>query len=107
MNEVKWVIQSNKIKISQVLPLVSPLREYNIPFIDVSVDTYQNSLKEIGDFVGDNFIPYGSTHLIKLASEAKWKHVWYDENNFNVKHLGEKHSNVKWRRGHYIIRNIM
>lgn len=72
-----WVVQSNKIKTSQTLQLVQALTELGEPFVDVAVDTEEGLMNELPS--GDNFIPYGSVELVRLAQERGWRHTFFNE----------------------------
>lgn len=76
-----WVIQTNQIKTSQVLPLVEALRALGEPFVDVGVDFETGLMSPVE---GKNLIPYGSTHLVKIAQREGWRHLYFDEARFNV-----------------------
>jgi len=79
-----WVIQSNKIKTSQTLLLIEALSRLGEPFVDVAVDTETGLLTEVPEELGTDLIPYGSTYLVKVAQQLGWRHLFFDEEKFNV-----------------------
>lgn len=83
-----WVVQSNSLKVGQVLPLVMALRELGEPFVDVGLD-FQSGL--MSPVEGTDLIPYGSTHLVKIAQAESWRHLYFDEATFNVSAWSQHH----------------
>lgn len=76
-----WVVQSNKIRTSQVLQLVDALNRQGEPFVDAAVD---QELGLLTPTEGHDLIPYGSTWLTTVAENLRWKHLFFDRNTFRV-----------------------
>jgi hypothetical protein len=79
-----WVVQSNGIRTSQVLPLVAALRRQGEPFVDVGLEQGTGLIAPIDPGLGLNLIPYGSTLLVKVALAAGWRHLFFDPETFRV-----------------------
>lgn len=84
MNTATWVVQSNKIKTSQTLPLIEALRRLGEPFVDVAIDTESGLIVPPDAALGKNLIPYGSTHLVKVAQAEGWQQLYFDDATFRV-----------------------
>ena len=84
MNTATWVVQSNKIKTSQTLPLIEALRRLGEPFVDVAIDTESGLIVPPDPALGKNLIPYGSTHLVKVAQAEGWQQLYFDDATFRV-----------------------
>jgi ATP-grasp domain, R2K clade family 3 len=83
-SQATWVVQSNKIKTSQTLPLIQALRRLGEPFVDVAVNTENGLLVPPNPALGKNLIPYGSTHLMKVAQAEGWQQLYFDDAKFRV-----------------------
>ena len=84
MNTATWVVQSNKIQISQTLPLIESLRRLGEPFVDVGIDTETGLIASLDPALGQNLIPYGSTQLVKVARDEGWQQLFFDDATFRV-----------------------
>lgn len=78
-----WVIQSNRIKTSQTLPLVQALRGLGEPLLDVCIADGE-FITNFDHWVGNRIIPYGSTQLVEMALLAGWKYLFFDRARFRV-----------------------
>jgi hypothetical protein len=84
MNTAIWVVQSDKIKTSQTLPLIEALRRLGEPFEDVGLDTETGLIVPLDPALGKNLIPYGSTQLVKVAQAEDWQQLYFEDSTFRV-----------------------
>lgn len=82
--QATWVVQSNKIRTSQTLPIIEALRHQGEPFVDVGIDVQSGLLSPLDPEIGKDVIPYGSTHLVRVARAEGWRHLFYDEATFRA-----------------------
>lgn len=92
MTQATWVVQSNKIKTNQTLPLIEALRRLEEPFVDVAIDTESGLMVPPDPALGKNLIPYGSTHLVKVAQSEGWQQLYFDSEAFRVDAWLRNHS---------------
>ncbi len=79
---MKFVIQFNLINEEQLLKIRDVVEKY--PYEYVSVMPFSHEIKaNSGPLEGTDYIPYGSTLLVKLAEELKWKGCYFDLDKFN------------------------
>lgn len=83
MNSATWVIQSNRIKTSQTLPLVRALNDLREPFVDVGIAD-DELLNTLPTWTSNRLIPYGSTALVAVAERAKWEFLFFNRATYNV-----------------------
>jgi len=90
MSKPIWVVQNCKDRQTELI--LDALRTTKEPHILVSLRP--------GDLVtsiahlGNNFIPYGSTTLMKIAWDAGWLHVFSNPENFNVDAYNKNHPSM-------------
>ena len=78
---MKFLIQYNLIKEEQLRKIKDVIADY--PHEYVSVIPFSHEIKADGPLEGLNYIPYGSTLFVKLATELKWKGCYFDLKKFN------------------------
>ena len=80
---MKFIIQYNLINEKQLLKIKDGISKY--PHEYVSVIPFSHDIKADEPLIGKNFIPYGSTLFVSLASELEWKGCYFDLSKFNYK----------------------
>lgn len=91
MRKIKWILQSNLIKESDLLEIKNALNESNILFEEVKVIPFSDELPLISN--NNNFkIFYGSTTLILNAyKNTTYKEgIFYDKEIFSLKNYFDK-----------------
>jgi len=78
---VKFIVQFNMINEEQLLKIKDAVSKY--PHEYVSVLPFSHEIKADEPLIGSDYIPYGSTLLVKLADELKWKGSYFDKSKFN------------------------
>jgi hypothetical protein len=81
---VTWVVQSNKLKYSQTLPLIGVLKRHKIEYVDVAVNNRTRVINSPDVSADANLLPYGSVELTAFAHANKWKHVYFNESTFTA-----------------------
>lgn len=78
---MKFIIQFNLISEEQLLKIKDVMVNYDHEY--VSVLPFSHEIKADNPLVGKDFIPYGSTLFINLASELGWNGCYFDISKFN------------------------
>jgi hypothetical protein len=80
-----WVIQSNLIDPVQISQIVDACNGQGLPYVGVQVLPFIEDIKFLTEEPTHEFcIPYGSTKLVRLAQERKWKGMFFDHEKFRV-----------------------
>ncbi len=82
MSKATWVVQSNKLKTGQTLPLIQALKKLGEPFQDIGLDN-EGIISPI-DLDRTDYIPFGSTALVLHAERYKWQHLFFDRATFRT-----------------------
>lgn len=78
---MKFMIQFNMIREEQLRKLQHVAVDY--PHEYVSVIPFSHEIRADNPIDGKDYIPYGSTLFVSLATELKWKGCYFDLENFN------------------------
>jgi len=78
---MKFIIQYNLINEEQLLKIKGVVEKY--PHEYVGVLPFSHEITSDSPLVGTDFIPYGSTLLVTLANELKWKGCFFNLDTFN------------------------
>ena len=78
---MKFVIQYNLIQEEQLQKIKKAVAKY--PHEYVGVIPFSHEITSDEGLEGEDYIPYGSTTMVNIADERKWKGVYFDINKFN------------------------
>ena len=78
---MKFIVQYNLIQEEQLLKIKDAVEKY--PHEYVSVIPFSHEIRADNPLEGTDFIPYGSTTMVNIADERKWRGVYFDIAQFN------------------------
>lgn len=89
---MKFLIQQNLMNKEQLVNVKEAVQSYPHQFIELI--PFSREITSNEELIGTDYIPYGSTLLTTLALDKKWKGLYFDLENFNMRSAFRERSDM-------------